>query len=126
MSLPRRAWPVALVAALAAAACGGGSEGGEPTCHPSGTSLEVTAEDIRFDTACLAAPSGQAFTITLENRDGDLHNVAIYPDDGEPVFRGEIFGGPDSMTYRVPALQAGVYEFRCDVHPQMTGAFVVE
>jgi hypothetical protein len=30
------------------------------------------------------------------------------------------------VTYQVPALPAGTYTFKCDVHPPMTGEFKVE
>jgi hypothetical protein len=42
------------------------------------------------------------------------------------LFVGEVFSGPDVVTYEVPALDAGTYFFRCDVHPTtMTGTFLV-
>jgi plastocyanin len=104
---------------------GGGDSGGQPqACAPS-TSIQVSASGDAFDTDCLAAPTGQAFEIVFDNQDPDQHNVAIY-DGSDNLFRGEIFGGPKTVTYDVPALDAGTYEFKCDVHPQMTGTFKVE
>ncbi len=44
----------------------------------------------------------------------------------QPRFTGEIVNGPEVVTYRVNALQAGTFDFRCDVHPQMRGTFVVQ
>jgi plastocyanin len=87
------------------------------------------AQAIQFDTTCLAAPVGQDFTIAFDNRDPDQHNVAIYttPEATEPVFVGEIFPGPDTRTYEVPAIEeTGDLFFRCDVHPGMNGTFVVK
>ena len=98
------------------------------TCEPEGTSLEVTAQGIAFDTNCLAAPADQPFEILFNNEDPDSHNVAIYTDVSvtETLFKGEIFPGPDDRTYRVDPIPAGDYFFQCDVHPsQMTGTFVV-
>lgn len=122
---------------LVAAGCGGGGTpgggtpgGGAAACEPAFASIEVSAEDISFDRACLAAPVGQPFTIEFTNNDaGITHNVAIYTDESatEGLFVGEIFQGTDTRTYEVPALDAGTYFFRCDVHPtQMTGTFVVK
>jgi hypothetical protein len=35
--------------------------------------------------------------------------------------------GPDTAIYEVDPIEAGIYTFRCDVHPQaMFGQFVVE
>jgi plastocyanin len=116
---------------LVTAACGGDSEttaDGEDgaACEPSGTTVEVTAKGIDFDTDCLAAPADQPFEIVFHNDDGGIpHNVAIYPGDGDPVFQGEVFTGAETMTYDVPALDPGTYKFQCDVHPQMNGEFVV-
>lgn len=98
-------------------------------CAPSGTAIRVVAQGIAFDQGCLAAPAGEPFTIEFANDDeGIPHNVAIYTDEGAAtsLFVGEIFPGPETRTYRVPALDPGTYFFRCDVHPaQMTGTFVV-
>jgi plastocyanin len=101
-------------------------------CQPSGTDLQLTAAGIAFDTDCLAAPAGKAFTITFDNQDaGTPHNVHIYSADptqdpnAESLFAGDLVTGPDTATYQVSALPTGTYFFHCDVHPaQMTGAFV--
>jgi plastocyanin len=82
------------------------------------------AEAVAFDRFQLAVPAGTAFPLLFENRDGAPHNVRIYDDDGQPLFVGEIFGGPASRTYEVPALSAGTHRFRCDVHPQMSGTVI--
>jgi plastocyanin len=103
----------------------------EPTgasCEPDGAKLTVVAEATAFDTDCLAAPAGKPFTIVLDNKDaGVLHNVSIYTDAsaGTTLFLGDLVTGPKTITYKVPALDAGTYYFRCDVHPQMSGTFVV-
>jgi plastocyanin len=33
--------------------------------------------------------------------------------------------GPTTVTYDIPALDAGTYYFHCDVHPTMNGSVVV-
>jgi hypothetical protein len=79
---------------------------------------------LKFDTDHLTAPAGTAFKIVFDNQDPDQHNVAIH-NGSTPLFTGEIFGGPKTMTYAVPALPAGTYTFQCDVHPFMNGTFTV-
>lgn len=112
-------------------ACGGttttaGTDGDGRSCSPKGTTLEVAARNIRFNADCLAAPGGRGFRIVFHNRDeGVTHNVAIYPQQGDPVFRGAIFDGVKTRTYEVEALEAGRYRFQCDIHPDMNGVFVV-
>jgi plastocyanin len=97
------------------------------TCSPEGTALSVTAFDGKFDKDCLAAPSGQAFTIEFSNLDrGIPHNVAIYEDEtaAKTLFKGELIDGPGKTTYSVEALPAGSFFFRCDPHPDMKGTFI--
>jgi len=115
----------------------GGPTTGPPPCEPDGTALTIAAPvgavASGFDQDCLAVPAGEPFTIEFDNQDaGVQHNVAIYTVDpladpsAESLFVGDIFAGPDTVTYEVDALEEGVYFFRCDVHPTtMTGTFVV-
>jgi plastocyanin len=98
-------------------------------CEPNGTTLAIAAQNVAFSTDCLAAPAGKAFTIAFDNKDpGVPHNISIYTDESAStaLFTGDLVSGPAKATYRVPALDAGTYFFRCDVHPTtMTGAFIV-
>ena len=135
----KRFFAVVAVSGLILAACGGGggptqggttppATAGGATCAQAGATLTVKAQNIAFDKQCLAAPAGQSFTITFDNKETLPHNVAIYASAAatQNLFRGETFQGPKVMTYNVPPIQAGTYFFRCDVHPQqMTGTFIV-
>jgi len=109
--------------------------GGGPSCEPSGTELAIAAPpgalSAGFDTMCLAAPSGEAFTVDFRNNDTVDHNWALYRDPSaterlgggttdEPVATGE------STSYQIGALDEGRFFYRCDFHPTtMTGTFVV-
>jgi plastocyanin len=99
-------------------------------CQPNGTTLQIKAQNVAFDTSCLAAPAGQAFTIDFDNQDATPHNVDIYDQQGGTHIGGagptDFFTGPGTTTYQVDALEAGTYFFQCDVHPTaMFGTFVV-
>ncbi|MGH2555152.1 MAG: cupredoxin domain-containing protein [Actinomycetota bacterium] len=103
------------------------------TCAPAGAQVEETARGIAFGKTCLAAPADLEFTIRFDNQDsGTPHNIHIFAADptsdpnARSLFEGELVTGPMTTTYRVSALPAGRYFFRCDVHPsQMFGGFVV-
>jgi plastocyanin len=115
---------------------GGGGQGGGASCKPSGTQLAITAPpgalSAGFDTNCLAAPAGQAFTVEFTNEDSVVHNWALYRDPSgtehlgggtvdEPIAAGE------STSYEIDALDAGRFFYRCDFHPTtMMGTFIVE
>lgn len=100
------------------------------TCSPSGTSLQISAQNIKFSTNCLAAPAGKPFTIAFDNKDSGVpHNIEIFTNSSatKSLYKGSIVTGPKTVTYSVPALTAGTYYFRCDIHPtQMFGTFVVK
>jgi plastocyanin len=99
----------------------GTGEGGE---QASAADVSIAADNLEFSTDTLAVPADVGFTLALENREAVPHNVAIYTDESasEALFTGETITGPRTITYDVPAIQAGDYFFRCDVHPtQMTG-----
>jgi plastocyanin len=113
--------------ATGSTATGPTATGGD-ACEPSSKRIEVSAVGLSFDQSCLAAPAGKSFTIEFTNNASIPHNVAIYTDQSaaKSLFVGESFLGVETMTYDVPAIDAGTYFFRCDVHPpQMNGTFVV-
>jgi plastocyanin len=100
----------------------------EPTCAPEGDRLTIAAHRNRFDKDCLMAPADQAFTIAFNNKETEPHNVSIYDEanGNKTLYKGEIFLGPRTVTYSVPALPEGRYLFLCDPHDEaMRGVFVV-
>ena len=112
------------VLALLAVACStaSGSLGPPPTAPPGGA--VIVAHDLVFDRTRVQAPAGAAFQLLFDNRDNAPHNVTILDANGASTFVGETFGGPASRIYAIPALAAGTYRFRCDVHTDMTGSLV--
>ena len=100
---------------------------GEPSTAPGGTVLQLSAQNVQFDTTTLTAPANTPFQIEFSNNDqGIPHNVAIKDSAAQDVFNGAIFNGVDKQTYDVPALAAGTYKFVCSVHPTMTGELTVQ
>ena len=95
---------------------------------PKGDTVTVTARDLKFSQAQVTAPADEAFDLVLDNQDSVPHNVAVYTDSSAStkVSVGEIFSGPGQKTQSVPALAAGSYFFRCDVHPDMQGTIVAD
>jgi plastocyanin len=98
-------------------------------CPARATTAQLTANNIAFHPACLAAVAGKPFTLTFDNQDRVPHNLAIFQGsnaEGANVFRRQPFAGPKVVEEEVPALRAGNYFFHCDVHPQaMQGKLVV-
>ena len=124
-----RLLPSALItiAIVTLAACSTGSSGRtvEPSIDPD--AVVIAADDLVFSASTLSAPADEPFQIAFDNQESAPHNVAIYRDDSatEKVFGSDPFSGPAVVTYEVPALAAGTYYFRCDVHPDMAGELSV-
>jgi len=117
--------------ALAAAACSStnadNGANGAPPAPADPNAPAIVATDIQFVTKDVQVPAGKAFQLTFTNNDGAPHNVAIYTDSSAStnLFRGEIFAGATKVE-QVPALAAGTYFFRCDVHPDMQGTITAK
>lgn len=102
--------------------------GGDPGASgpPSGPpppdgDVVLVAEASKFDKADVSVPAGEAFTIGFLNLDASVkHDVAI-AGGGVLAFNGEDVVGVGSITYDVPALEAGSYTFLCTFHASMTG-----
>ena len=117
---PSSAPSAAASEAPSAAPSGSGSGGG------SGQVVQVSALNIAFEQATISAPAGTAFTIHFNNKDGGIpHNIEILDASGMQMFKGSIITGPAETDYQVPALQAGTYQFKCTVHPNMVGTLTV-
>jgi plastocyanin len=90
----------------------------------SSADVSISADGLAFSTDVLSVPADREFTVAFDNEEAVPHNVAIYRDESasDPLFVGEVITGPRTVVYHVPALQAGEFFFRCDIHPtQMTG-----
>lgn len=118
----------AVLAACSGASAAPGSTAPDPSGAPAGDAVTITAKDMKFAPATVTVPAGEAFDLVFDNQEGAPHNVAIYTDSSAStkVSIGEIFSGPAQKTQSVPALAAGTYFFRCDVHPDMQGTIVAE
>lgn len=100
-------------------------------CAPAATTpptipadaIKLSASNLTFSTDALSAPAGKPFTIALDILESAAHNVAIYTDDtyATLVYRDDPRTGPGTFLFNVPALQAGTYAFKCEVHPSMKG-----
>ena len=113
-------------ASAAPGASGGPGASGVPSGSAPAADVSITAQNIAFTTASVNGPAGRPFTIAFDNHDNAIpHNVDIHDAAGVSLFKGEVFPGPASRVYNVPALKAGTYTFNCDVHPTMTGTLTV-
>lgn len=120
---PQRAIALVVIAVVGAA-CGPAASSGPPSAPPGGA--VIVAADIAFDRTTLEGPADRPFALLFENREAAAHNVRIYAaDPADALFEGEVFGGPASRTYEVPAIPPGTYRFRCDVHPDMAGTITL-
>ena len=107
---------------------GGGEDGGDAEGEGGAAAASVAAENSAFDPTTLSWEAGAETTLTFDNRDpvdvAGPHNVSIYDGD-TALFQGDLVEGPATVDYAVPAMEAGTYDFRCDVHPDMIGTVEV-
>jgi cytochrome c oxidase subunit II len=96
-------------------------------CPDDPNPRSIAAKDIAFNKDCLSGPVNKEFEIEFENQEAVPHNVAFF--EGKDASAPRIlpqeetpaFPGPRTVTYQLPALDAGAYYFHCDVHPGMSG-----
>ena len=87
----------------------------------------VVAKDMKFQTGSVEVKAGQNVTLHFDNEDSAPHNVAIFKDSSasSPISIGQVISS-STTDQVIPALAAGTYFFRCDVHHDMTGSIVAK
>ena len=110
------------VFALTIVACSGGGGAAASVTPPPDAAASIEANNLKFSTAELSVPAGAPFKLFFKNLEDAPHNVAIYGDStaSQKIFVGETMTNA-AVTYEVPAIPAGEYFFRCDVHTDMKG-----
>ena len=119
---------LALVAVAAvSAACAASAPAPSVTGSVDPNGPTIVAKDMKFQTTSVDVKANENFTLHFDNQDSAPHNVAIYTDSNAstPVAIGQIVTSGKTDVV-VPALTAGTYFFRCDVHHDMTGTIVAK
>jgi plastocyanin len=97
-----------------------------PTAAGVGAPLELTVTHFAFDRSDLYAPADAPIEITFTNEDAGIpHSLQVLDASGAAVFTSEVFAGVAQRTFTLPPLPAGLYSFRCQIHPNETGTLHV-
>lgn len=128
--LLRRITPLAAVAALAIAGCGGDDNGGDSsssstadtsaatTSGSGGGAVQIHMKNIAFDPKSVTVKVGQK--VEWVNDDTVDHDVVATK--GED-FKSKTFGKDGTYSYTVE--KAGTIEYVCSLHPGMDGTLTV-
>jgi plastocyanin len=116
---------VALAAISAACSSAAAQPVASGPVDPAGPT--IVAKDLVFSPTSVEVKAGTNFTLHFDNQEAAPHNVAIYTDSSAAtkVSIGEIVSSK-KVDQVVPALAAGSYFFRCDVHTNMTGTITAK
>jgi plastocyanin len=94
----------------------------------SGQTINLVAKNFAFDKSTITVSAGAQVTISFDNQDSAPHNFALYTNSAatDVIFKGTIITATQTAyTFQAPAAP-GSYYFRCDVHPNMNGTFLVQ
>jgi hypothetical protein len=143
-SAPLRAAAIVLVVLLTLTACDvlgnvGASPTEQSTTHPASTprptplptpppgAVLLDARDRQFSTSTLQAVANTPTVMYFTNYDELNHGLIIYRNASRDLelFHGDVFTGPGTIVYDIPALPAGDYYFADAVYQSMHGQFIV-
>jgi amicyanin len=106
---------ISVLAALVCVALFGGAV--LPADAASPAPAEVKISNFAFDPPTLTVPVGA--TVTWVNHDDEPHTVS----STAGAFGSKALDTDDSFSFQFAA--PGTYEYRCAIHPHMTGTIVV-
>ena len=124
---------LALGAALATVACGGGSSAIRITPAGAGATLDITVGDNFYRPDEFRVQAGQRVTLKVKNEGQAVHTVRLAGPDGRYETDDDTTVDPPmikpgetvDLVWTAPP-DAGTYDFRCDYHPEETGTIAVE
>jgi plastocyanin len=103
---------------------GGGGDGLSSEPVPDDPDVVVVAQNMVFDPVDVRVAAGEPVTIVIDNRDdGVNHNLHV--EDAPAPNKTRLDQGVSQQALTV-TLEAGEYEFVCDIHPNMTGTLIAE
>lgn len=120
---------VALLVLARSGSNGAGSAAQAPTPEPTGLPVAVVMQDNFFSPGQVNVPANQPVVFELDNKGSASHNLRIAGSDGkfetlDDKESGNVGAGDDKKFGAT--LEPGVYNFRCDYHPGMTGSLLVQ
>ena len=127
MKRPILALALVAVAAISVACSSSAAAQPQPSGPVDSNGPTIVAKNMAFSPSTVEIAANKNITIHFDNQDGAPHNVAIYKDASasEKISVGQIVTSSKADQV-VPALAAGTYFFRCDVHTNMTGSIVAK
>jgi plastocyanin len=98
----------------------------QSTTASSGDSL--VAEGLNFNSDTIDLDAKKPTDFSIENKDSDAHNLAIYESEGsdQALFTSPDVPGGATEDFTIDPLDKGEYYFQCDFHPAMNGAVEVQ
>ena len=106
-----------------------GPGAGEQGCPMASDVITIVASGTKFNTDCLSGTANQTLTLSYENKDQISHGLVLLEthNSSDPFFRVDVFAGPNTQTFTIPAQTPGSYAFHCQVHPSaMRGTLLVK
>ena len=98
---------------------GGGAVSTVTAAIANASTLQIAANDTKFDTDKLSAKAGRVTVQFTNNENGTAHSFALYrskSDLDQPLAATTIATGPNIMAVTAD-LTPGDYYFQCQVHP---------
>jgi len=90
----------------------------------------LSAANTQFNKQTITIAANKATTVMFHNADSSTHNFDIIsgpPPYAKPATQPTPAAPSQSVTYNIPALPPGTYDFQCDFHPgSMKGTLTVQ